>query len=201
MGRNFKALINELTNLYSPKLVEISTVKNWKKFHSIPHPSLSSQSITIDPRRKKREDKVGQKWFKSDNVSPVSKMQGHKCIKEKIEQYRGLTTRQDSKERILDLPFTSLGLLKNCSDSFTHRASPKISRSRNSTRPNSCSEDELVYAMEKFPDFFPPEYLCCNDSTFRTAAEEQEILREKIHQDEEQIDRKVLDWLHQEYGI
>lgn len=131
-------------------------------------------------------------------------MQGHKCLKNKIGQLSGMTARQDSKERIVDLPFTSLGFLKDCSEgkfnSPSHRASPKISRSRNSTRPNSCSEDELVHAMETFPDFFPQGYLSCNDSTLRTAAETQELLRGKIHH-EEQIDRKVLDWLHQEYGI
>jgi hypothetical protein len=129
-------------------------------------------------------------------------MQERKCIKEKIQPISALTTiLQESREKILDLPFTSLGTFKVCAegkfDTFPHRASPRKCRSRSSTRPNSSTEDELIYAMEKFPDFFPPEYLSCSD---RTVTEQQEHLRERIHQ-ENPIDSKVVDWLRQEYGI
>lgn len=96
-----------------------------------------------------------------------------------------------------ELTFTKLGVLK-ISDGkygcFTPKNSPTLERSTRNQRQDSYDEEELVNAMEKFPDFLPAGFAV-------SISKNDQVLGSRPSQRSSLADRNVVEWIRKEYGM
>lgn len=96
-----------------------------------------------------------------------------------------------------ELIFTKLGVLKICDGKYgclSPKHSPTLERSRkNHSRRDNYDEDELINAMEKFPDFLPPGFAVSIGRSGHVLGSERS--------QGSLADRNVFEWIRREYGM